>query len=105
MQSISLMHTSNLYYIESQGELAEKLVALFGGNGKMFFCNSGAEANEGLFKLARRVGMAKADGGGASGTGVSETGRFEIITATNSFHGRTLAAIAATFARNLLCLC
>lgn len=92
------MHCSNLYLTEQQGRLAERLVGHFGGEpgGKIFFANSGAEANEGLFKLARRVGMAKADGGGASGTGVSETGRFEIITATNSFHGRTLAAIAAT---------
>src|SRR5690606_5855097 len=48
----------------------------------VFFCNSGAEANEGLYKLARRFGH--------------EEGRFEILTARNSFHGRTLAGIAAT---------
>ena len=50
--------------------------------GQMFFANSGAEANEGLFKLARKFGH--------------DEGRFEILTATNSFHGRTLAGIAAT---------
>jgi acetylornithine aminotransferase/acetylornithine/N-succinyldiaminopimelate aminotransferase len=52
------------------------------GPGKIFFCNSGAEADEGLFKLARKFGH--------------DEGRFEILTAENSFHGRTLAGIAAT---------
>jgi acetylornithine/N-succinyldiaminopimelate aminotransferase len=80
-QGRRLMHISNLYYHEPQGRLAETLVRLI-GPGKCFFCNSGAEANEGLFKLARRFGH--------------EQGRFEIITANNSFHGRTLAGIAAT---------
>jgi acetylornithine aminotransferase/acetylornithine/N-succinyldiaminopimelate aminotransferase len=81
-QAGKLMHCSNLYLTTQQGELAERLVNLFGGEGKVFFCNSGAEANEGLFKLAKRFGL--------------ESGRHEIITAENSFHGRTLAAIAAT---------
>jgi acetylornithine aminotransferase/acetylornithine/N-succinyldiaminopimelate aminotransferase len=81
-QAGRIMHCSNLYLTVQQGELAERLVHLFGGAGKIFFCNSGAEANEGLFKLAKRYGLA--------------TGRHEIITAENSFHGRTLAAIAAT---------
>ena len=80
-QARKLIHVSNLYYTEPQGRLAEKLVQLT-GPGKTFFCNSGAEANEGLYKLARRHGH--------------EEGRFEIITATNSFHGRTMAGIAAT---------
>lgn len=80
-QSSKLVHVSNLYYTEPQGRLAEKLVGLI-GPGKCFFCNSGAEANEGLFKLARKFGH--------------EEGRFEIITTLNSFHGRTLAAISAT---------
>jgi acetylornithine aminotransferase/acetylornithine/N-succinyldiaminopimelate aminotransferase len=62
--------------------LAKRLVGIVGHPGKIFFCNSGAEANEGLFKLARRFG--------------DEEGRFEILTAQNSFHGRTLAGIAAT---------
>src|SRR5208283_3807285 len=80
-QSRKLVHTSNLYYHQPQGGLAEKLVELI-GPGKIFFCNSGAEANEGLFKLARKFGH--------------DEGRFEILTAENSFHGRTLAGIAAT---------
>lgn len=80
-QSQKLVHVSNLYFNELQGQLAARLVDLI-GPGRVFFANSGAEANEGLFKLARRVG----DG----------SGRFEIITATESFHGRTLAGIAAT---------
>jgi predicted acetylornithine/succinylornithine family transaminase len=80
-QSRKLVHVSNLYYQQEQGLLAEKLVGHIGA-GKIFFCNSGAEANEGLFKLARKFGH--------------EEGRFEILTADNSFHGRTLAGIAAT---------
>jgi len=80
-QSRKFIHISNLYYQEPQGRLARALTALI-GPGKCFFCNSGAEANEGLFKLARKFGH--------------DEGRFEILTAINSFHGRTLAAIAAT---------
>src|SRR5205085_7282903 len=72
---------SNYYYHESQGRLAQALVSLI-APGKCFFCNSGVEANEGLFKLARKFGH--------------DEGRFEIITTFNSFHGRTLAAISAT---------
>jgi acetylornithine/succinyldiaminopimelate/putrescine aminotransferase len=77
-QSRRLVHVSNLYYHEPQGRLAQALVNLI-GPGKCFFCNSGAEANEGLFKLARKFGH--------------DEGRFEITTFT-SFHGRTLAGIA-----------
>jgi acetylornithine aminotransferase/acetylornithine/N-succinyldiaminopimelate aminotransferase len=80
-QSRKLIHVSNLYFTEPQGRLAAELVKLIGA-GKCFFANSGAEANEGLFKLARKFGH--------------DEGRFEILTATNSFHGRTLAGIAAT---------
>jgi acetylornithine/N-succinyldiaminopimelate aminotransferase len=80
-QSRKLIHVSNLYFTEPQGRLAAELVKRIGA-GKCFFANSGAEANEGLFKLARKFGHAE--------------GRFEILTATNSFHGRTLAGIAAT---------
>lgn len=80
-QSKKLVHISNLYYHEPQGRLAETIVNLI-GPGKVFFCNSGAEADEGLFKLARKFGQ--------------DEGRFEIITAVNSFHGRTLAGISAT---------
>src|ERR1700757_3757406 len=80
-QSRKLVHISNLYYHEPQGRLAEAIVNLI-APGKVFFSNSGAEANEGLFKLARRFGH--------------DEGRFEILTAVNSFHGRPLAGIAAT---------
>ena len=80
-QSRKLIHVSNLYFTEPQGRLAAELVKRLGA-GKCFFANSGAEANEGLFKLARKFGH--------------DEGRFEILTATNSFHGRTLAGIAAT---------
>ena len=80
-QSRKLVHVSNYYYHAPQGRLAQALVRLI-GPGKCFFANSGAEANEGLFKLARKFGH--------------DEGRFEILTATNSFHGRTLAGIAAT---------
>lgn len=80
-QSKRLVHTSNLYYHEPQGRLAEKIVNGI-GPGKVFFCNSGGEANEGLFKLARKFGH--------------DEGRYEILTAHNSFHGRTLAGISAT---------
>ena len=80
-QSKKLVHVSNLYYTEPQGKLAQALVNLT-GPGKVFFCNSGAEANEGMFKVARKFG--------------NEEGRFEIITALNSFHGRTLGGISAT---------
>lgn len=80
-QSRKLVHVSNLYYHEPQGRLAEALVNLI-APGKIFFCNSGAEANDGLYKLARKFGH--------------DEGRFEIITAFNSFHGRTLAGISAT---------
>lgn len=80
-QAQTLIHTSNLYYTEPQGRLAQRLVELV-GEGKCFFCNSGGEANEALFKLARKFGH--------------DSGRYEILTALNSFHGRTLAGIAAT---------
>ncbi len=84
-QAGKLVHCSNLYHIREQAELAEfiveKIVRL---PGKTFFCNSGAEANDSLIKLARKFGN---DAG---------EGRFEVITCSNSFHGRTLGGIAAT---------
>ena len=80
-QAKRLMHVSNLYYHEPQGRLAEKIVGHL-APGRVFFCNSGAEANEGLYKLARKFGH--------------DEGRFEILTALNSFHGRTLGGISAT---------
>lgn len=80
-QSRKLVHVSNFYFHEPQGRLAQALVQLL-GPGKCFFCNSGVEANEGLFKLARKFGH--------------DEGRYEVLTTVNSFHGRTLAGIAAT---------
>src|SRR6202142_2553495 len=80
-QSRKLIHVSNLYFTEPQGRLAAELVKRI-GPGKCFFANSGAEANEGLFKVARKFGHAE--------------GRFEILTVTNPLHGRTVAGIAAT---------
>src|SRR5438477_3214052 len=80
-QARKLVHVSNLYYHEPQGRLAQQLCRRL-APGKVFFCNSGGEANEGLFKLARKFGH--------------DQGRFEIITMSNSFHGRTLAGISAT---------
>jgi acetylornithine aminotransferase/acetylornithine/N-succinyldiaminopimelate aminotransferase len=80
-QSRKLLHVSNLYFTKPQAQLAEALVRLI-GPGRCFFCNSGAEANEGLYKLARKFGH--------------DQGRYEIITTNGSFHGRTLAGIAAT---------
>ena len=55
-QSRKLLHVSNLYFSKPQAQLAEALVRLIGGPGRCFFCNSGAEANEGLIKLARKFG-------------------------------------------------
>jgi predicted acetylornithine/succinylornithine family transaminase len=80
-QAQTLIHVSNLYHTEHQARLAERLSNL-SLHGKCFFCNSGAEANEGMIKLARLWGH--------------ESGRYEIICMQNSFHGRTLATAAAT---------
>jgi predicted acetylornithine/succinylornithine family transaminase len=80
-----LVHISNLYYHAGQGKLAQKLSDCVGLPGKVFFANSGAEANEAAYKLARRYGQ-KAGAGG----------RYEIVTFGNSFHGRTIAGISAT---------
>ncbi len=81
-QAETLVHISNLYMNELMPRLAEKLVTSSGMDGVVFFCNSGAEANEGMIKFARKYGNA--------------TGRNEIISMDNSFHGRTLATLAAT---------
>jgi len=88
-QVATLVHTSNLYYTRPQAVLAERLVRLVGAEGKVFFCNSGAEANEALYKLARKFGN----------EGVSAKApapRIGIVTMLGSFHGRTLAGISAT---------
>ena len=80
-QSAKLMHCTNFYHFDGQARLAENLAKRL-GPGRMFFGNSGAEASEVMFKLARRLGQTD--------------GRFEIITAENSFHGRTMAGISAS---------
>ncbi|MGZ8422745.1 MAG: acetylornithine transaminase [Nitrospira sp.] len=79
-----LIHTSNLYFTEPQVQLAKMLVEHSFAQ-KVFFCNSGAEANEAAIKLARKYSYDKY---GAD--------RYEIITMKNSFHGRTLATLTAT---------
>ncbi len=79
----TLVHVSNLYYNEKQPQLAKALAEHSGlPDATCFFCNSGAEANEGLIKLARLWG--------------SEHGKYEIVTMRQSFHGRTLATLTAT---------
>lgn len=78
-----LIHTSNLYYIENQARLAQKL-AEHSAADRVFFANSGAEANEGAFKLAKIYYYKQ------------QKNKFEIITLDSSFHGRTLATVAAT---------
>jgi acetylornithine/N-succinyldiaminopimelate aminotransferase len=83
-QAERLIHVSNLYYIEPQIQLAS-LLCKHSFADKVFFCNSGAEANEGAFKLARKYAKEK--------TGKD---RYEIITMERSFHGRTLATLTAT---------
>ena len=80
-QAKKLMHVSNNYYSELQGLLAKKIIEE-SFSGKVFFANSGAEANEAAVKLARKYGHDK--------------GRYQIITMTKSFHGRTLGMISAT---------
>ena len=82
-QAGAMTHSSNLFVNTPATLLAQKLVELSGLGGKVFFCNSGAEANEAAIKLARRWGA-------------QNGGRYEIITMRQSFHGRTLATLAAT---------
>ena len=83
-QARQLIHTSNLFYTEPQTQLAQRLVEHSFAD-KVFFCNSGAEANEAAIKLARRYA-----------TSTFGPDRIEILTMLNSFHGRTLASLTAT---------
>jgi len=83
-QAATLQHISNLYYSPVQTQLAEKLCKKSGFS-KVFFCNSGAEANECAIKIARKYSYDKYG-----------SGRNEIITLVNSFHGRTVTTLAAT---------
>ena len=84
-QAKDMIHMSNLYYIAPQARAAEKLVTASGYDMKCFFGNSGAEANEGAIKIARKYG--EKDG---------EIKRYKIITLTHSFHGRTITTVKAT---------
>ena len=83
-QAGTLIHVSNLYHIEPQSQLAEKLTSLSFAD-KIFFCNSGTEANEGAIKLARKYFFDQ-----------GQPKRTEIITMHNSFHGRTMGSLSAT---------
>jgi len=83
-QASRLVHVSNLYYVEHRAELACDLVRMLGGGMKVFFANSGAEANEGAIKLARKWASQ------------AKPGAHTVVTALRSFHGRTLATLAAT---------
>ena len=80
-QAMTLLHVSNLFGTEHNGPVAATLDRLIGGNGQVFFCNSGAEANEAAIKLARKFGG---------------RGRHVVVSAYGSFHGRTLATLHAT---------
>ena len=84
-QSRKLWHVSNLFYQEEQLRLAELLLSTSGHHGKVFFCNSGAEANEACIKLARRYMRT-----------VKKRDACEIVTLSGCFHGRTLGTLAAT---------
>lgn len=82
-----VIHTSSLYYIENQARLAKRLADATCAD-KVFFCNSGAEANEGAIKLAKIYHYRKNDG--------KNDGKSEVISLSKSFHGRTIATVAAT---------
>jgi acetylornithine/N-succinyldiaminopimelate aminotransferase len=85
-QAGEIIHTSNLFRNPNQGELARRIVG-YAGPGRVFFCNSGAEANEALIKLARLHGVRKT---GEDGT------CYKVICAKNAFHGRTFGGMSAT---------
>ncbi|MGH3359599.1 MAG: aminotransferase class III-fold pyridoxal phosphate-dependent enzyme, partial [Nocardioidaceae bacterium] len=78
-QAAKAVHVSNFFTTAPQVELAERLLAMVGSPGRVFFTNSGTEANEAAFKLTRR------------------TGRTKLIAAENGFHGRTMGALALTW--------
>jgi acetylornithine aminotransferase/acetylornithine/N-succinyldiaminopimelate aminotransferase len=86
-QAGELIHVSNLFRHPNQGELARRIVG-YAGPGRVFFCNSGAEADEAMIKLARLHGVRKAGG---------EEGKcFKIVCAKNAFHGRMFGGMSAT---------
>ena len=84
-QAQKIIHISNLQVIEPQAKLAQKIVELSGYDMGIFFANSGAEANEGAIKIARKYGETKFD-----------NKRYKVITLEHSFHGRTITTVKAT---------
>ncbi len=84
-QLSNITHTSNLYYIAPQAKAAQKIVEASGYDMKCFFGNSGAEANEGAIKIARKFGEKE-----------GELKRYKVITLQHSFHGRTITTVKAT---------
>jgi len=84
-QAKNIIHISNLQVIEPQAKLAEKIVELSGYDMGIFFANSGAEANEGAIKIARKYGETK-----------FKNKRYKVITLEHSFHGRTITTVKAT---------
>jgi len=84
-QAANIIHISNLQVIAPQAKLAEKIVTLSGYDMGIFFANSGAEANEGAIKIARKYGETKFD-----------AKRYKVITLEHSFHGRTITTVKAT---------
>ncbi len=84
-QAQNIIHISNLQLIEPQAKLAQKIVDLSGYDMGIFFANSGAEANEGAIKIARKYGETKFD-----------NKRYKVITLEHSFHGRTITTVKAT---------
>src|SRR5437764_3980841 len=86
-QVAELIHVPNTWYTQSQGLLAKALSERTTFDGRAFFCNSGAEANEAAIKLARLNGK---------GTGSNGNDRYKIVTMLNSFDGRTMGALPAT---------
>lgn len=99
-QAQKVLHLSNLFYIDSQVRLAKKMVELAGQNMRVFFCNSGLEANECAIKIARIYGERfKVDSAkSAESSDLSQkykNHRYKIITLKNSFHGRSIATLRA----------
>jgi len=88
-QAAKILHISNLYVIEPQAQLAEALCTHYGKPVKTFFANSGAEANEGAIKIARKYGEMQGQENGLPK-------KYKIITLAHSFHGRTISALKAT---------
>jgi len=88
-QAAKILHISNLYVIEPQAQLAQALATHYGKDVKTFFANSGAEANEGAIKIARKYGELQGQENGLPK-------KYKIITLAHSFHGRTISALKAT---------